>query len=186
MDLDFRFVKSPKSFDFVLLSAIWNPSAASPRLSNSRMAAARLGICRAKRQSSMAACSPAVSIICKRSTRPKLMSNLQVRSARIPRTLKQAKPAKTAKPYKEVLTHKRHVTTQVPTLSSALFNRRLSKRRVAWTWPCLPAETRDFRRGPALKIELKRLDGLVLDEALPRAKLLVQAGERRPLAEEAC
>ena len=45
--------------------------------------------------------------------------------------------------------------------------------------PALLAETRDFRRGPALKIELKTLDGLVLDEALPRAKLLVQAGERR-------
>jgi hypothetical protein len=36
--------------------------------------------------------------------------------------------------------------------------------------------------GPALKIELKRLGGLVLDESRPRAKLLIQGGERRPPA----
>ena len=59
-----------KSFDFTSLLARANPSASSPRFSNSRIAAARLGIRRPKRQSSITASSSSVSIICKRSTRP--------------------------------------------------------------------------------------------------------------------
>jgi hypothetical protein len=64
------FVRTPKSFDFVLSLASRNPSLDKPRLSSSRIADARLGILRVKRQSSTALSSGSLSMICNRSARP--------------------------------------------------------------------------------------------------------------------
>src|SRR5262249_20658471 len=60
---------TPKSADLASASVVRNPSAASPRLSNSRTAEARLGMRREKRQSSSALSSAAPSMIWSRSTR---------------------------------------------------------------------------------------------------------------------
>jgi hypothetical protein len=81
------FVRTPKSFDLVLPSASENPSAANPRFNSSRIAAARLGILRVKRQSSTALSSVSLSMICKRSARP-LAGAISPPSAKINTTQK--------------------------------------------------------------------------------------------------
>lgn len=60
---------TPKSLDLERPSASTNPSAARPRLSNSRTAEARLGMRFLKRQSSSAFSSSSVNMICRRSPR---------------------------------------------------------------------------------------------------------------------
>jgi hypothetical protein len=58
---------TPKDCDFIPLAAISNPSAANPRFSNSRTAAARLGIRLWARKSSTAFDSSGLSMIWSRS-----------------------------------------------------------------------------------------------------------------------
>src|SRR4051812_12488350 len=60
---------TPKSWDLLPPSATSKPSAAKPRFSISRTAAARLGIRRENRQLSTASSSSGVNIICRRSPR---------------------------------------------------------------------------------------------------------------------
>jgi hypothetical protein len=76
---------TPKSFDIDPFSAESKPSAASPRLSSSRIAAARLGIRREKRQSSSNFNSCGVSMIWSRS--PLLRSPMPLPQVRAPTAL---------------------------------------------------------------------------------------------------
>ena len=103
----FRFARSPKSFDLTSTSAVINPSAASPRLSSSRIADAALGICLAKRQSRTAASSASVSMICKRLARLRAMTRPRCSDNRDnpPKPPKYAKRNKVPKTHRWLFTH---------------------------------------------------------------------------------
>src|SRR5215469_11869802 len=72
---------TPYADDFAPTAANENPSAASPRLSSSRTAAALLGIRFLKRKSSTSTSSSALSMICRRSSRIRFVFAIVVRSS---------------------------------------------------------------------------------------------------------
>src|SRR5215469_2900711 len=71
---------TPYADDFAPTAADANPSAASPRLSSSRTAAALLGIRFLKRKSSTSTSSSALSMICRRSSRIRIVFAILVNS----------------------------------------------------------------------------------------------------------